>query len=128
MLFRGGSCRRGSGPSAGAVHKVPTEADANAEEHADIWTKDVGSQQPSEHHLCRLYCLSEAVGWTLHGAAIVLAGTRKSSLARRRLTPGEASPSQDRRSAGRRLAPISSPASAAARPRACGASARVVSS
>src|SRR5438132_7465076 len=95
MLFRGGSCRRGSGPSAGAVHKVPTEADANAEEHADNCTKDVGSQHPSEHHLCRLYCLSEAVGWTLHGAAIVLAGTRKSSLVRRRLTPCEASPFQD---------------------------------
>jgi len=73
---------------------VPTEADANAEEHADNRTEGVGSQQLREHHLCRLYCLSEAVGWSLHGATIVLAETRKSSFARRRLTPGEASPSK----------------------------------
>jgi hypothetical protein len=82
---------------------VPTEADANAEEHADNRTEEVCSQQLSEHRLCRLYCLSEAVGFSLHGAAIVLAGTQKSSFARRRLTPGEASPSQGRRP---RQAPI----------------------
>ncbi len=85
-----GSCRRGSGPSAGAVYEVvPTETGANAEEHADNRAKDVASKDLREHHLCRLYCLNEAVGCTLHGAAIVLAGMRKSSLARLRLTPCE---------------------------------------
>src|ERR1700730_17818592 len=112
ILFRGGSCRRGSAPSAGAVHEVvPTEADANAEEHADNCTKDVGSQHLGEHNLCRLYCLSEAVGCSLHGAAIVLAGARKSSFARRRLTPGEASPSQDRTRAGTPGARFATPSS-----------------
>jgi hypothetical protein len=78
---------------------MPTETEANAEEHADNRTEEVGSQHPTKHHLCRLYCLNEAVGWSLHGTAIILAGMQKSSFARRRLTPGEASPSQDRRNA-----------------------------